>query len=177
MNNIKIGSIIGVAAAVALLVGIVSTALILSGGSSPLAGVNVEKEILTKGLWVGSPAVQVIDASANVTSTGSGTFGSLSLDGSTAIGEFSCTTATWNPPAMSSTTVASTSVALSGLALGDIVSANLNAATSSDQWYVTANVKNAGSSTVFLVPSTGSAAWNDGLNLTTSTLKVCYFGF
>lgn len=107
------------------------------------------------------------------------TVGGLQVDSGTTIQEYSCATATWDPPAFSSTTVASTSIALAGVALGDVVIASFDSATSTVQWYATANIGPAGSSTAYLVavPSTISAdAYNTALNITTSTLRVCYVG-
>lgn len=110
---------------------------------------------------------------------GTSTVGQIVIDsGSTAINEFNCVSTTYDPAAISSTTDATTTIALSGVAPGDIVFSTFDSVTSTENWFITpGGVKAAGSSTVTLKPVVGSAAWNAGLNLTTSTLKTCYFGF
>lgn len=146
----------------------------LLGGSVALGGTtNYDQLSTTDGYSV--DGTSIIDGSGVFVGAVNGT--TLQLDSGTTVNELTCTTATWNPAAISSTTIASTSVAIAGIAVGDIMWASLDSATSSDDWYMTANVRNAGSSTAFLVPAVGSAAYTAGLNLTTSTLRVCQLGF
>lgn len=88
--------------------------------------------------------------------------------------ESNCNSKSFDPASFSSSTVASTSIALSGYALGDTLKANFDSVTSSNQWFVVANPLGAASVTVSWVAVSGSGAEIDGLNLTTSTLEVCY---
>lgn len=96
--------------------------------------------------------------------------GATSLTGSLTLGVASSTT--WNPATISSSTAASTTLAVAGLVLGDKVLATFDSATSSAQWYVTAEVYSAGNAAVNINPVIGSAAYTDGLDLSTSTVRV-----
>lgn len=94
-------------------------------------------------------------------------------DGGTAIEEYVCATASWNPPNISSSTIpASTTVAVSGLASGDGLVVNLNAASSTGEWFVTANASSA-LAFINLSPLLNTAAYVTGLDLGTSTVEAC----
>ena len=168
------------------------------GGSSPslaLGGVTNFDSLKLKSEVAGDNALEVENNSGtdqfviygsggiliSGTSTNSGATaqtGALTIgSGGTAISAYKCASVSWDPPAFSSTTVASTSIVLSGSALGDIHWATFDAATSSVEWYVTANIGPAGSSTIALHANESAAAggaFNAGLNLTTSTIQACY---
>ncbi len=67
-QNFKPGILIGVAASVALIVGLL-IGVFASSGSNPLAGVNFEKEVFKPGIWAGSPATQIVNSSAQIIGT------------------------------------------------------------------------------------------------------------
>lgn len=106
-----------------------------------------------KGLFVGP-----ITSSQAVSLTGSVTLGS--------------TAATYNPTSFSSSTIASTTMAVTGAVLGDTVLVSFDSATSTEQWYAVGRVISSGNVVVNLVAVPGSTAWNTGLDISTSTLRV-----
>ncbi len=61
-NNLKLGSVVGVAAAIALVIGLV-VGYAAHGGISA-GGINVEKEVFVNGIWANSPAEQIVDNEA-----------------------------------------------------------------------------------------------------------------
>jgi len=69
-QNFKPGVLIGVAASVALIVGLL-IGVFASSGSNPLntGGVNFEKEIFKYGMYAGSPATQIVNSSAEYIGT------------------------------------------------------------------------------------------------------------
>lgn len=93
----------------------------------------------------------------------------VSLTGSVTLGS---TAVTYNPTSFSSSTIASTTVAVTGAVLGDTVLASFDSATSTEQWYGTGRVISAGNVVVNLIAVPGSTAWNAGLDISTSTLRV-----
>lgn len=153
---------------------LILVAIVAFGGGQSLGGTtNYDQLDTTDGYSV--DGTSIINGSGSFVGAINGT--QFQLDSGTTLGEFTCTTATWDPSSISSSTVASTSVAITGVAVGDIMLASFNSATSTDDWYMTANVRNTGSSTAYIVPAIGSAAYINGLNLSTSTLRVCQLGF
>jgi hypothetical protein len=96
-----------------------------------------------------------------------GKFGSMELN--------DCISFTLNPGSMSSSTSPSSSQVWSGLATQSKLLASLDSATSSDQYHVVATVKNTGSAALSIIPYPGTPAWNDGLDLSTSTAEICRF--
>lgn len=110
----------------------------------------------------------------SITRTGSTTVPAIRVDSGSYINEHSCATATFNPDAISSTTPALTSVTLTGAALGDTVMVSFASATSSELWFVSGKVTAANTITAGLYPSNSTVTSTD---ITTSTLRVCYFGY
>ena len=152
----------------------------LFGEDERVAGETYEVEHLQQGFSAGDNRQMLVDNKGNSSTTGETVIGALQLDGGAKVLEWDCNTVAFDPTAISSTTVASTTMVLAGAALGDPVYASFGAATSAAQWYVAANVGPAGSSTVSIhaLPSEISGdAFNTALNLTTSTLRVCYYGY
>ena len=76
----------------------------------------------------------------------------------------------WDPGAVSSSTIATTSITVSGVALGDLVIASFDSATSTDAWKISGKVSAA--NTVLVIFE--SVYDNDlaSLNITTSTVRV-----
>lgn len=93
----------------------------------------------------------------------------ISLTGSVTL---TSTLATYNPASFSSSTIASTTVAVTGAVLGDKVLTSFNSATSTEQWYTEGRVISAGNVVVNLLAVPGTTAWNSGLDISTSTLRV-----
>lgn len=97
---------------------------------------------------------------------------SVTIGSGTAVTKYSCATATWNPPAIGTSSVAlaatSTDIALSGSVVGDTCSASLSSATSSDARLGCVIAANA--TATLQVQNLGSAS----LDLATGTAKVCY---
>jgi hypothetical protein len=92
------------------------------------------------------------------------------LDGETTL--TNCTSQTWDPGAVGSTTVATVDVAMpSGYATGDLLVAGMNASTSYLAWNVVAS--GTGYATVILWQPDGDYATN--IDLGSRTLKTCYF--
>lgn len=153
---------------VVALVSIAGLLLPTAGVISNLGGLTNYDEIgTTDGYEVDS--TQVIDGSGNWVGSGTVTVGS----GGTAITKYVCATATWNPGAMSSSTVASTSLLLAGSALGNVTLASFDAVSSTAEWIAEGKVTAVGSTTIFLRPQLGTQAYLAGLDLGTSTARTC----
>lgn len=89
--------------------------------------------------------------------------------GGTAIDLIACSSATsWNPGAVSSSTVASTSVTVAGFTLGDILVASLATSTQGLGLFVSASTT--GAAVVTLVNPARDAA---AVDLATTTVRVC----
>lgn len=96
--------------------------------------------------------------------------GVTTLNGETTLGN--CGTATFNPGAIATSTLAAattTDIALPGAALGDVCLASLTSATSTFA-QVTCNISGTATATLQLVNLDVTA-----LDLATGTAKVCYF--
>lgn len=79
------------------------------------------------------------------------------------------TAATWDPGSFSSSTQITLDVTTADAAVGDFAIASLATVTSTGQWFLSARVTGSGTTTLQLVPVPGSAAYNAGLDLSTST--------
>lgn len=99
--------------------------------------------------------------------------GSTTVSGKFALASDACATASWDPIVMSSSSAPTTTISMAGAALGDIILSSFDSATSSDQWFSKARVSTSGIITAFLVPTASSTSFISGLNLSTSTLRVC----
>lgn len=121
----------------------------------------------------------VVDGSGDTTISGSLTqSGDVSVSGAITYTGSCNSDTSYNPGSFSSSTVASTTLDLTDAGLDDLVLATFDSATSSEEWYVEANVANStGSTTISLVAVPGTTAWNDGLDISTSTLKACAIQF
>jgi hypothetical protein len=109
-----------------------------------------------------------------VTRTGSTTVPAIRVGTGSYIKEHSCSTLTWNPAAFSSSTQATTTITLTGAALGDIVLSSFDSATSTELWYSRGKVTSANTVTAGLFPANSAVV---STNLSTSTLRVCYFAY
>jgi hypothetical protein len=98
--------------------------------------------------------------------------------GGATVSNLKCSSFTYDPASFSSSTDATTTVAVAGPVVGDYLYATFDSATSSNHWSIRApQIVASGataSATVALAPIVGSPAYFAGLNLSTSTLKVCY---
>lgn len=122
--------------------------------------------MMSAGVFVG----QINSAYSNTFSSSTNITGLLTLGGN------NCTTFSWDPAAISSSTSASTSVAFAGSLLSDLPISALETASSPGQWVMSASFGPAGSSSVVLqaVPSAAvGSAWVAGLDLVTTTVRVC----
>lgn len=171
MSNLKIGTVVGVAACIALIVGVLLGSL-TGGGFTAGGGVENDNPIFSRGLRAGQPAVQEFNAAgAFVGQFASAT--SLTLGGGTAISSYKCTSATWNPASVSSSSASQTLAINTGAStVGDIVIPSLASATSTNLWLITAKVTASGATngttTIFLRGQEGAA-----VDLSTTTAKVC----
>lgn len=178
-KTIIITSITTAVLIVALLFGL----SLVVGHNSQSFGTQVQNDVFTfvNGINAGLTNTNVINSSAQwvgpvnttsyVTSTGGMTeSGAASFTGSFTLSSASSTS--FDPASFSSTTVASTSLSVAGLVAGDRVLATFDSVTSTEQWYVVGRVLSTGNAVVNFLAIPGTAAWNAGLNLTTSTLRV-----
>lgn len=134
---------------------------------TPMTGVKLGGTVENFPTWFTS-GIKL--GSAGNTSIGSD--GSLTLNSGTAVTNYKCATASWNPPAVgpyvSSTSSTSTDILLTGSVMGDLCKASITSATSSSA-DVVCNITSTGTSTIVLY-NIGTSA----LDLATGTAKVCY---
>lgn len=101
-----------------------------------------------------------------------GSDGSITLNGGTALTNYKCATASWNPLEAgglgTSTSTATTTIALTGAALGDVCFGAFSLATSTDV-RIGCNVNVAGTTTISV-----SNLFGTSIDLATGTAKVCY---
>ena len=90
----------------------------------------------------------------------------------TAFNQFNCDTATWNPDSVTSTLPATLDIANAGAAIGDVVLASFDSATTTDLWRVDGVVTGAGTTTIRFFGNAPAS-----LNLTEATARVCSFQF
>lgn len=89
----------------------------------------------------------------------------------TAISARNCATATWNPAAVGSTTVATLDLFVSGYAAGDILQASISTGTQGLAVIAVGTTTTTGTTTIVLFdPDNTSAA----VDIATTTAKVCY---
>src|SRR3990167_216617 len=171
MNNIKI---IGIGALCFILGVILGYWLV--GNSADSFGAIGKNRYPNSGIAARSLKISASPSTATLTDE-TLTAPNIQVDSGSTITEHSCATKSFDPASFSSSTVASTTLALTGTAVGDIVVASFDSATTTQEWYVKANVMGAASTTVEWIAVPGTSSWNAGLNITTSTLRVCYFGY
>lgn len=163
----------GVVAVIALIAGLV-IGYAVSPSPGALGGlVHNTQEIFTKGIQAGSPGVEVINSSGQFVGTVAGVINGTSfrLDSGTTINSLNCTSTSWNPGAVTSTTTATTSLTLTA-SLGDQVIVSF--ATSTQELALRADVNAANTILVNLFQPDADAA---SVNLATSTVKACVIGF
>lgn len=169
MENIKLVIISAVISALVSSLTFVGFSLV---GDSDQLGAIGNNRFPNSGIAARSLNISTTPNSATLTD-GTATFANLQIDSGSTIAEHSCNTAAWDPGAVSSSTVATTTVTLTGAALGDIAVVSFDSATSTEQWNINAKITGAGTSTVTMF----AGDVNDTVNITTSTLRVCYFGY
>lgn len=171
MKKLLIGLLV-VAALVAIGVTYAQHRQAATVGSEEATGpIHYQKEAFLRGYYGGTSRQYELNSSGAISTTGGITLGSSG----TAISVRKCAAFTWNPASFSSSTVASTTVTNTGYALGDITTgAALATSTSADQWSVTSNGSSTNAIVVQIRPLPGTAAWNAGLDLATTTGTVCY---
>lgn len=125
-----------------------------------------------KGPITSSQAVTL--SGTNTLSGATSVTGGLTIGASgTSIGSYVCATKSFGPITISSSTDATTTITVANAALGDVALGSSNAATSSLEWNVSATVSSASTTMLTFRALRNSAAWTNGLTLTTSTLKAC----
>ena len=119
MSNIKLGTVVGVAAALALIIGLVVGVAIHPGAVSTVSPtgnsgglVHNIQEIFSAGLKAGEPAVEVINSSGIYV-------GTTQIGGGSLLSKFITGTASYNPPSLADGVVATTTVTITGAAAGD----------------------------------------------------------
>lgn len=128
------------------------------GLKSPLGGdTNFDSVDVTDGYKV--------DGTTVISGSGTLTIGS----GGTTISKYLCGTATWNPTAVTSSSLSytTTTVTVTGAAVGDVVIVSLGTSTSSESLVLTGQVSAA--STVLMRLRAVAA----DVDLTTTTVKAC----
>jgi len=137
--------------------------------SSSLGGVVGVGQVQTNtfwfvnGLFAGTSQQWSVSSAGLMTTTGGLTLGSSG----TKVSTYSCSTATWNPPSVATTSQQTLDVSTPGVTLGDVEQASL--ATSTQGLSIEANASTTATSTVIL--SNNSAA---AVDIATTTVKVCY---
>lgn len=166
-------------AAVAVVAGLLLLAVLWgtpaeNAGAVPQSG-RVENSwfFFTRGFSGGGTNQFVVDSSGNVSSSASGNFSSVTLNNGSSSSRHVCTTATWNPGSLASSSVdgvsaTSTDVALSGATTTDMCDVALSSATSTAA-SVKCHISGNATATIRLI-NFGTAA----LDLATGTARVCY---
>jgi hypothetical protein len=103
--------------------------------------------------------------------------GYLTINSGTQIKEHGCGTATWNPAAVGSTTIATTSVTVAGSIVGDSVASvalsSVTGVTSTEAIHLTGAITAANTATVSL-SAPGIGAGKVSPDFGSGTLRVCY---
>lgn len=162
--------ILGALAVIALLVSVFAFYRVgtIQLGSAGIGQNHYQSENFLQGLYAGTTGQFQINNSGAITTSGGLTIGSSG----TAVTNYKCASATWDPPSLGTSTVAgaatSTDIALSGAALGDECAAGLTSATSTFA-RVNCVISATGTSTIQLLNASTGA-----LDLGSGTAEVCY---
>lgn len=129
-----------------------------------LAGVGVVSLVPKAGeVRLGNATASFVEADGGFQITTSGTL----------VTGYKCATSTWNPGSLTVATGTSpattTDIALSGAALGDICTASLSSATTTDA-SIECNIAQAATATIQL----SNIGRNNALDYATGTAKVCF---
>lgn len=141
---------------------------LVGGSAAQVFGSQVQNDVFwfTGGIKLGNSGATSFDASGNLATGGTLTIGS----GGTALSNYKCFTASWNPAAVGSSTAATLDIATPGVTLGD--SENASIATSTQGLAVTASASTTATSTITLFDSDNTGV---ALDIATTTAKICYF--
>lgn len=122
----------------------------------------------------GTTNLDSLELSGTLTSAGIVNSGTMTVGGGTAISKYSCTTASWNPGSVATSTITnstSSDIALSGAVVTDICGASLSSATSS-AIRVGCAITGAATATISI---TNLGTTNAAIDLATGTAEVCYW--
>lgn len=162
----KIANILAVIA----LVGVLVLGVHVYGGGQKLGGVHYEEEFFNGPVSFASTISRLASGVKTTLLNSSGVFiGSLAPGNGTTISSYSCTSASWNPAAVTTTTLATATTSASSAALGDVVDSSLATTTQGLDLYSYVSAAGVISSQLSQ-PDIDAAS----LDLATTTLKVCY---